>query len=157
MYYVNKCQPERIRFNILRKERGRKLIKEITWIGAKRRRVQGQCPCRVWAEPSVTHARSAREALSVTAFAVPALPKGRASGISRSLFQRFFCPQSYTSSPFRGSCPEGAERAFFLRSAHGNVGDFHLLARRSSVRAALTAHRAVIHFCPSSDKPNPKP
>ena len=43
------------------RERGRMFIKEIAWIGAKRRRVQGQCPCRVWAEPSVTRARSAHK------------------------------------------------------------------------------------------------
>ena len=36
------------------------------------------------------------------------------------------------------------------------LGDFFLLARRSSVRAALTAHRAVIHSCPSSAEPNPQ-
>ena len=45
----------------------------------------------------------------------------------------------------------------------GNVGlppepakGLLLLARRSSVRAALTAHWAVIHYRPSSAKPNPQ-
>ena len=35
-------------------------------------------------------------------------------------------------------------------------GDFFLLARRSSVRAALTVHWTVIHSCPSSAEPNPQ-
>ena len=57
-----------------------------------------------------------------------------------------------------------AEILGYGRFAHGLrwaaaqtcLRDFYLLARRSSVRAALTAHRAVIHSCPSSEKPNPQ-
>ena len=57
-----------------------------------------------------------------------------------------------------------AEILVFLRFALGLRWGFHpqtpdkglfLLARRSSVRAALTAHWAVIHYRPSSGKPEP--
>ena len=59
-----------------------------------------------------------------------------------------------------GSAPILAYRHFAIRHVRAAAlipaWGFLLLARRSSVRAALTAHRAVIHSCPSSAKPNPQ-